>query len=185
MRVLDETKTTQKRLQQLSGDVQTVSNLPKCLDQRTFEATCAFFTEYSNTTPGLVKTEYDMIKRLHSAVNTDSILLDMIAVVGLATMACKQRDASRQHAADKCYHKVLQRTSRALGNVNDAVSDEMLVTVWLLNLHEVSYGVIQNYCRGNQGWRLTTPDFGRKYGGEDYFTLDSSAGRSQVTPLAW
>lgn len=122
----------------LSGSASplTLHAFPEASFVLTAAGTQVFFSQYIHVGNDVSKTDYAHVESIHALANTDGMLSDIVAGLGLLALAQQADDRRLVYEATSKYSHALRQTQVALKCPVRARSDEAVATVALLALHE-------------------------------------------------
>lgn len=101
------------------------------------QATCFFFQNYILGGNDLSKGNFDYLSDIYGSEEIGSGLADSVAALGMVGLANFWRAPNIMRNANVKYHSALRTVSSQLMDVEQAKSDQTLISIMLLGLFEV------------------------------------------------
>jgi hypothetical protein len=101
------------------------------------QATCFFFKNYVTNHGSLDTGTFDYLTKMYTSEEVGSALADSIAALGMAGLANFWKAPDIKYNAQVKYSSAMKALSMKLRDVDEAKSDQTLITTMLLGLYEV------------------------------------------------
>jgi hypothetical protein len=106
------------------------------------QATCFFFQNYVLKGNEFSRGQYDYLSDIYGSEEVGSGLADTVTSLGMVGLANFWRAPNIMATAHAKYHSALRTVSAQLRDVDQAKSDQTLISIMLLGLYEVQFPCI-------------------------------------------